>query len=481
MQAHLAALLIALALGPDGMAPDTTRGPERGSPCRRPGVAPPTAPPSLRGGFRHGQRFSFGGPVSAEVRCAAWAARGGAEVRGLGGARWRLDTFFSEPAEDDRTVVSVAPTLWWNDASDLTLGIRLRTNDMGRYNRWTVWVHRGVWDAVPSLDGVEAATVGESVDFYLRFRNPIWMRRPGATQSIEGWSRDGTIGGRVALGWEAQRSFATADVRRTEVSLLWVATRETRFLDRRLWENAGTVEAAAVREWDRPDGVAHERLRLEAQGGVVYTPNTDPTSSGTYRGEPFGRVTATASLRTEVLGFGVGVRLFGGGYLGDDLPVLQRRIPINGADPYQNLRNPFVRTSGAPLVDPDIYYHTPGNLNLRAYRPDLGGRWGGAANIEVERDIVRREEGVFRRLALVAFWDAAVVDTVAVASLVGRAYRALSDGGGGVRGWFHLGDVTFPVRVEFPLYVSAPFSAHNNRRGNDFVEFRWLVSVQPIF
>ena len=118
---------------------------------------------------------------------------------------------------------------------------------------------------------------------------------------------------------------------------------------------------------------------------------------------------------------------------------------------------------------------------MRAYRPGLVGRWGVSANVELGRAVVRRSSGVVREVGLVGFWDAAAVDTVAVISFSGRAMKPLYDAGVGLRARFHVGDLTFPLRVEFPFYLSDPFYAHNNRQGSDLVEFRWLVSLQPIF
>ena len=58
---------------------------------------------------------------------------------------------------------------------------------------------------------------------------------------------------------------------------------------------------------------------------------------------------------------------------------------------------------------------------------------------------------------------------------------ALYDAGVGV--WFRLqvGDLSFPLRVEFPLLVSRPLFAHNTNQGSDKFEFRWHVSLTPSF
>lgn len=411
------------------------------------------------------------------VRSHDWNFTNNREPRLLApaGVRWRFDTFFSEPSERDRTVISIAPVGWWHDASDVVVGMRWRSNYMGRFNRWTLELHRGI-------GGLEATTQDhEVVDYYLEFANPTWLQAPGWSQSIATWAQEGTVGARLGIAKTSRSTFTTASARETGATVQWVATEQTNFLDPRLWDNAGTIEGRFFTQWNDRDGDTRWGYRFDAWGGTVYEKNKAP-GAGPYTWNPLGRATASVQLRQSFGGFALGLRGFAGGAWQDgDRPIRQRSIPINGADPYQTLRNPLIRAQGAPFVGPDVFYHAPGNANMRGYRPGLNGRWALSFNVELERDIVRRSDGFFRGVGLVGFWDAATVDTVAVPAVSDNAYKTLYDAGAGLRAWFHIGDVTFPIRIEFPFYVSTPAFAHNRRRGVDQVEFRWLVSFQPIF
>jgi hypothetical protein len=391
------------------------------------------------------------------------------------GVRYRIDNFFREPAERDRVVSSYAPTVWWNDASDLVIGIRHRTNYLGRFDRSTLEIHRG-------FGGVESATLPDDVvDFYLELANPVGLQKPGWSQSLAAWAQEGTVGIAFDVDKETRSSFVSPDSRRSGLGVRWVATEQTAFLDPALWENAGTVEANTFTEWDLPSGSTHWKIRYDVSAGAGYR-LADPQSSRKYDWTFVGRGAASISVRKRLpLGVVAGVRGYAGGYLGGDPPIRQRAIPLNGADPYQTRRNPLVRAAGAPLVGDEVFYHSPGHANLRGYRPGLAGRWAASANVEIEKDLFRIDGGFLRRASLVGFWDIAAVDTLAVPSFLGNFYRTVQDAGGGARIWFQLGDVTFPLRVEFPFYLSDPFYAHNNRQGSDLVEFRWLVSLQPIF
>jgi hypothetical protein len=388
----------------------------------------------------------------------------------------RFDTFFSEPSSRDRIVTSVAPMAWWNDASDVTVAIRSRTNYLGRYNRGLLEISRG-------FGGIAQTTTDKFklFDFYLQYENPLFLRKPMWSQGVAGWIQDGTAGARLWMSKESRSSFASRKVRHTGLQAQWVATSNTLYLDPDLWENAGTIELTQFTEWDLPTGFAHWKLRYDLTGGVGYREG-DGSSGREHDFEPMGRLTASISARKDIfLGLQFGARLYGGGYLQKDPPVKQRLIPANGADPYQTLRNPYFRTQGAPLVNGDVFYHAPGNANMRGYKAGLLGRWATSVNLELEKSLYSRDTGWFRGASLMTFWDGASVDTVAVASFSGNFYQSIYDAGAGVRALFHIGDITFPIRVEFPLYVSSPLEAQDSKSGTDAWGFRWLISVQPIF
>jgi hypothetical protein len=387
----------------------------------------------------------------------------------FGDAHFRFDTFFSEPALEDRRVYSVAPTFWTNDAADATVGVRVRSNYQGRYDRWTLWLLRGI-------NGVEHATAGV-IDGYLQWENPLFLRSDGASQSLELWSQEGTVGARVEFSKVHQRP-TSENWRNSGWLAQWVATQQTNYLDDALWENAGTVEAGRFDDWRFTTWGSRWRVRLDYRVGLTYAqPDATVTDP-----KPFGRITGSGSIRKPVIaGVVVGVRAFAGAYVADDPPVLQRRIPLDGADPYQTLGNPFVRTQGSLLGGSEVNYHSPGDGNLRGFRPGIGGRWMVGGSIEVERALVERESGFFRSAAVMVFGDGALVDTLAVRSVFGSGATPVSDAGVGARFGFHLGDISFPVRVEFPLFVSEPALAHERTPNSERLGFRWLISFQPTF
>jgi hypothetical protein len=79
------------------------------------------------------------------------------------------------------------------------------------------------------------------------------------------------------------------------------------------------------------------------------------------------------------------------------------------------------------------------------------------------------------------FGDGALVDTLAVRSTLGNGATPVSDAGVGARFGLRIGDISFPVRIEFPLFVSEPSLAHERIPGGERLDFRWLISFQPTF
>ncbi len=220
-------------------------------------------------------------------------------------------------------------------------------------------------------------------------------------------------------------------------------------------------------------------------GGATLALRTRTNYLGRYDLEGFGRFTGEVSARAPFpLGTTIGVRLFGGAYAGSSVPVLQRRIPIAGADPYETFTNPLLRSAGALFVRPDFQYHAPGNGNLRGFRSDLAGRWALTANLELTRSVWRRDGGILRDVALTGFADGGLVDTLAVpptASGAGRWYTPLYDGGVGLVTRHQIRDLAWTMRLELPLVVSRSTYARDLRPSEGRLALRWQLSLSPSF
>jgi hypothetical protein len=170
------------------------------------------------------------------------------------------------------------------------------------------------------------------------------------------------------------------------------------------------------------------------------------------------------------------VRVFGGAYVADNGPPLQRRIPIAGADPYETFTNPLLRSRGALFAREGFHYHAPGNANLRAFRPDLGGRWAVGVNIEGTKPLRRN-------VAFEAFLDLGVVDTLAVPSApAGKSYTTLYDAGVGLVTRHRVRDLNWVFRLEFPFVVNrSDYAADWSGTTEGRFAFRWQISLESSF
>jgi len=394
---------------------------------------------------------------------------------GVGRGAWefRIDDPTRETARRDRLVRAWMPVAWYNDPGGVTLGLRERSNYLGAYDRGLFF-------------GTVATRPGATARFggYVRFADPIGHLTPRARTSVAAWALEGRAGAALSIDRSLRRHLASRADPHVGFDALWMATTNLTYLDRRLWDDAGTVEAGPWVATTIERGAAVLRARLDARGGLAYSnPGIGVVTTTRYDVEGFGRFTSEASVRAPFwLGTMIGVRLFGGGYAGPSIPVRQRRIPIAGADPYETFTNPFLRSRGALFARPDVQYHAPGNANLRGFRSDLAGRWAVAVNVELTRSVFRREAGILREVAVEAFADGGVVDTLAVAaSPRGRWYTTLYDGGVGLVLRPRVRDLGWTMRLEAPLVVNRWDRAADFRAGEGAVALRWQFSLEPSF
>jgi hypothetical protein len=378
----------------------------------------------------------------------------------------RVDNPTKNPAPRDRVITGLLPLVWYNDYGGVTAALRSRESYLGRFEKNL---------ALLSFGFDPAAT--HPLGGYVRLGNSVHNPMPRTDASLAGWYVEGRAG--VAL--HADRSLREHETfgpdKHAGLDAIWMAVSDLGYVDRNLWDDAGTVEAGPWASVTTTHGGTVWRGSVGLRGGLVYrNPGTGVVSTHRYDLEGFGRATAEVSVRTPfILKSKAGVRLFGGGYLAANDPPLQRRIMVSGADPYETFTNPLLRSRGALLVRPDFHYHAPGDANLRAFGPALGGRWAVAANFEDTREL-----GLPEHAALELFFDAGLVDPQAVASSpTGKSYTALYDGGVGLVTRHHINDLAWTMRFEVPFLVNRWDHAADGT--TERFAFRWQISLEPTF
>lgn len=381
--------------------------------------------------------------------------------------------YFSTRVSRDRLTMGFQPVAWYNDAGGLTLGIRSRSDYLGRFeqNSWTVTGSTGV--------GVDEDT--RDADFWFRLRNPTFRRAPNVSQTLDVYNVEGRFGATAAVE-RTRRAHLTFGPAWTEgLALQWVQPDDFRYLDRGYYDDAGTVELRVSSGVSTRAGRWQLELRNTVSGGLAYHRDGLAASGRTDLNPFYGRATVEGTARRPLgARWTVGGRLYAGVAGGDGLPAKQRQIYVQGADPLERLANPFLRSRGALLEGSDMRYQLPGGGGVRGIDPRVSTRGLVALDVELERTMVSRPKArLFSRVALAAFTDLAHGFQADDDAPAGGRIRFLGDGGIGLRAEHRIGDTRFVTRFDLPLWVSRPELAQDRSPGDDEVAFRWVVSFEP--
>ncbi len=411
--------------------------------------------------------------VDPKTRSHDWNITNNRKTRGWLGwgrnprAKGYLDTFFSTPVYRDRVAAGVAPVVWYTQAGGVMVGVQFRSNYLGRFNQ------------VTSRYGL--ATKGGASQMYFQLKNPTWAYRPGLSTSFESYHLEGRYGGAVAAERRKKGHLGFGPTTSQGASLRWLVTDDVSYLDRALYDNAGTVEGTA---WIRSAG---RRGPWSVAGTVTTALGVEYRNRGAgfdtdhrYDAQPYVRLSAEATGKRPLGRSGtLGVRVFGAVVGGDGTdPVRQRWFYLAGADPYQQFANPFVRSREA-LLTGDVHFHTPGGANLRGLARDVAVTRMAAVNVEADRSVLRRPTAkLFKDTRIAAFTDIAL--TNGFFSYEGSG-RLVGDAGVGIRFTHTIGQTTFVTRFDFPLYVSHPDRAIGGGVDDGSFRLRWTMGFSPTF
>src|SRR5205809_2803788 len=198
--------------------------------------------------------------LDPRLRSHDWNALNNTERRGLWGRGdvgiLRLDNPTRETVRRDKLVTAILPVAWFNDYGGLTVGLRTRQNHLGRFEQ--------------NLGLGSVATDGEATHrggFYFRWAHPIAHPVPRTTTSVAAWSVEGRTGAALHADRALRRTFVQRSDPHAGVDVLWMATTDLGYLDRRLWDDAGTFEAGPWVATTTPAGGALWRAAGWRSGG----------------------------------------------------------------------------------------------------------------------------------------------------------------------------------------------------------------------
>jgi hypothetical protein len=369
--------------------------------------------------------------------------------------------------------VGLQPTVWYNDAGGVTLGLRSRDDYLGRFEQNVALITRSMgWG---TDDGVK------DVDFFLRAKNPVFLRAPNLSETFDAYNIEGRYGGTAVLSWNRRAHLGFGPQWNERVSLQWVAVDDARYLDPGYYDNVGTVEVQLGSGVSNEVGKWQLSLRGSAGGGLVYN-RAGLAVSGRPELDPFYARAYVEGLVKRAIArkLTLGVRGYVAGATGSHPAPKQRQIYFQGSDPLAQLYNPFLRSRGALLVGEDFHYQSPGGAGIRGVDPRVSSDGVAAVNLELERTLATNSDAhLFRRVSLAAFGDVARSLGGRVQPLTGNRIGWIGDAGIGLRAQHQIGDTQFTTRMDFPLYVSQPELAQDRAPGDNHFEFRWVFSFEP--
>ncbi len=380
--------------------------------------------------------------------------------------------YFSTRVRRDRLTVGLHPTLWYNEGGGVTLGIRSREDYLGRFEQNIGLVSYGTgW-------GVEDDP--RDLDFFFRARNPRFLRAANIAQTLDVYNIEGRFGAAARLGWSRREHLGSGPTWSAGAGVQWVQPDDFRYLDRGLYDDAGTVELQLTGGVATTSGGWELGLRTGAGAGLAYNADGLPASGRADLDPFYFRATVTGTARSALAEhLGLSARFFAGVASGEHDAAKQRQIYFQGADPLEQLGNPFLRSRGALLVGDDFRYHAPGGAGVRGADPRASTGGIVALNLELERTLlVRPVARLFNRIGISAFTDLAQGIGGPPQPLLGERLGFLADAGLGFRAEHRIGDTRFTTRVDLPLYVSKPEVAHPRNSDDEFA-FRWTFSFEP--
>ena len=390
------------------------------------------------------------------------------------GSDFYFHRYFSTRSRRDRMTVGLQPLAWYNDAGGVTLGIRSRDDYLGRFEQNVALLTGSTgW-------GVDGGP--RDVDFWLRARNPVFLRAPNTSETLDIYNVEGRFGATATLERSRRAHLTFGPTWTHALTVQWVQPDDFRYLDPGYYGDAGTVELGLSSGLATAAGSWQLELRGSAAGGLAYNRDGLAATARPDLDPFYGRLTLEGIARRPLgARLGLAARLYAGFAGGQDASAIkQRQIYVQGADPLERILNPFLRSRGSLLEGEDVNYQQPGGGGLRGIDPRISTEALVALDLELERTLVSRPKAkLFSRVAVAGFTDLAHAIGDDTGSRPAGPLRFLGDAGIGLRAEHRIGDTRFVTRVDFPVWVNRPELAQDAAAGDDAFAFRWVFSFQP--
>lgn len=346
-----------------------------------------------------------------------------------------------------RTIVALAPRLWYSTPQGLVGGLGVRTNYIGLTD-----IHRGMI-AVASRAPAGSSPVSrihlraQADDVYLApFMSRPLMNVGGMVAYLDGIAR-----GSLTRRWDMS-PFVYANGPRIHLTAGVSGTYpvESLLLPEQ-WSNAHVTELSGNARFAAPQRADSSTFTasLDVRGG--YASARDATASSRAYGRALASVESfthlTPGTRTLTLRVNAGA---------SPRAPLHRAIFASSRDPLETFTNNYFRSRGAVFKQPDFTVVPLGGARLRGFSPLIAFDAVVSANADLGQRMVRWTGG-FGNLSLWggAFGDAGVASGARL-PVTELQQPILFDAGVGLQLRGRLYDRDIDLRVDMPLVVNTP-------------------------
>ena len=366
-----------------------------------------------------------------------------------------VDWPFLKQENRSRTIVALAPRVWYSDGQGVMAGVGARTNYMGLTD-----LHRGlVGFGTRAPSGTSAVTQlqlrAQADDVYLApFMTRPLMGVDGSLAYLDGIAR-----GTLTRRWDLSPFFyANGPKIHFATTISGTYPVESQLLPEQ-WSDAHVTEISGKGRITSPLSADSSKILFTLDAGVGYSSarNTLAKSGGYGRVigsfESFSYLTPGSRALTLRLNGGVAPRA-----------PLHRAIFASSADPFETFTNNYWRPRGALFKQFDMTVAPLGGARLRGFEPELAFDAVASANVNLDQKLTTLK-GAFGSLDLWGgvFADAGFAKTQHLLLLTGT--HPFVDLGVGVRfrGRFYDRDVD--LRIDAPLVINDPFGGGSGLSG----------------
>jgi hypothetical protein len=358
-----------------------------------------------------------------------------------------VDWPFLEQENRSRTIVAVAPRLWYSGPQGLIVGGSARTNYMGL----TDLHHAVVGAAFRAPNGTSAISQLQlrvrADDMYLA----PFMRRPLMGVAASANYVDGIARGTLTRRWDLSPFvYANGPAIHAAASVSGTYPVESLLLPEQ-WDDAHVTEISGRAEFVTPRRADSASLRftLDAAGGYEAARAAGVRSGG------YGRALASLESFTYLTPGQRALTIRVNGGAAPRAPA-QRGIFASTADPFETFDNDLWRPRGAALKQEDFMLMPVGGARLRGFSPGILFDRVVSGNVDLDQRLATLS-GAFGNLSI---WAGAFADAG-----LGGGDRSLLDGTAAlvdlgasirVRGRFYDRDVD--VRLSIPVAANDPFN-----------------------